>query len=185
MKLELRSPVWRLIYSVAAILLVAVVLLASPNAARAATPAIGSTAVGAAALSQNVPGLQTTNGIQVVELKASSGMEPRAATRNVCTPKKCITVASSKYCPVTQSGCGNYRYKAWPAGTYCSASVGCFTLGGKNYSAINGPRPTAAQQNATLACAASLGLAVTSFYTGPLGWAVAGVAVAAWGCSTI
>jgi len=102
----------------------------------------------------------------------------------VCSPKKCVTIASSKYCPIS-SGCSKAMYKAWPAGVYCSASVGCFTIGGKNYSYIGGPIATRDQQIKAAQCAIGIGFtAVTAGAGGPVGVTVGGVILTAWGCLT-
>lgn len=100
----------------------------------------------------------------------------------VCSPKKCVTIASSKYCPIS-SGCSKAMYKPWPTGVYCSSSVGCFTIGGKNYSYIGGPIATPEQQLKAAQCAIGIGFtAVTAGAGGPVGVTVGGVILTVWGC---
>jgi len=106
-----------------------------------------------------------------------------AATYKVCAPKgKCVYV--SRVCK--PGACGQLQtYKPWPAGMYCSSSVGCFTYKGVNYSYGGGPRPTAAQQAKIVQCAANLGFTwVVATAGGPVGWTIGGVALAVWGCAT-
>lgn len=106
-----------------------------------------------------------------------------AATVRVCAPKKCVDAPTSSYCPVSQGGCGQYRFTLNTG--YCSPSVGCVTINGQNYTVVGEPT-SASQRSAIGACLASLGLTAASASSGgPIGWAIAGVAVAIWGCSTI
>lgn len=103
-----------------------------------------------------------------------------ASTVKVCTPKKCVTVPVGSYCAPSKAGCTN---GSWQAVTgYCSPSVGCVTIDGKNYrwvgtglTAVNNINPTK--------CAASLGISVASIYYGVNWPSVAGVAVSIWGCT--
>lgn len=108
--------------------------------------------------------------------------ETVAATRKVCTPKKCVTVAASKYC-YPDSGCGQRLYK--DAGTgYCSSSTGCFTYKGKNYR-YTGYSATPAQHLAAQKCAAGLGVTwLGAIAGGPAGITILGVAISLWGCSS-
>jgi len=104
-------------------------------------------------------------------------------TVRVCSPKKCVTAPASSFCPVSRSGCGILKFT--PNSGYCSPSVGCVTIAGKNYTMV-GDIVSASQRSAIGACLASLGLTAASASAGgPVGWAIAGLAVTAWGCSTI
>jgi hypothetical protein len=102
----------------------------------------------------------------------------------VCAPNKCVTVPAYRYKPVGSHGGGSYRFR--PHDGYCSSSFGCVRINGRNYLAINGPVPTAAERNAIAQCAASIGLTVASAASGgTLGWTLVGVGMTAWGCASI
>ncbi|MDN4611467.1 hypothetical protein [Arthrobacter burdickii] len=102
----------------------------------------------------------------------------------VCASYKCVTVPSYRYKPVGSYGGGYYRFR--PYDGYCSSSFGCFRLNGRNYIAINGPIPTAAERNAMAQCAVFLGLTVASAASGgTLGWTLLGVGTTIWGCASI
>ncbi|NLU70158.1 hypothetical protein [Streptomyces sp. HNM0574] len=106
-----------------------------------------------------------------------------ATTKKVCAPKKCVKVKKSKVC-YPGDGCGKRAYKPWPAGSYCSPSVGCVSYKGKNYRFVGGPKMTPKQQDQARKCAASLGVSGLGFIgTGPLGVTILGVVVSVWGCS--
>lgn len=109
------------------------------------------------------------------------GSAQATASIRVCAPNgKCVY--TSNYCTIA-SGCSKALYKEWPAGVYCSSSVGCFTYGGKNYSYIGGPVATADQRVKAAQCAVGIGFAaVTAGAGGPAGVTVAGVALSIWGC---
>lgn len=108
-------------------------------------------------------------------------VSPMATTR-VCSPSgKCVN--ASRVCNPGQ--CGQQSvYREWPKGQYCSASVGCFTYKGVNYSYTGAPRPTPEQQAKITQCAANLGFVwVTAIAGGPVGFTIGGVGLALWGCA--
>lgn len=120
----------------------------------------------------------------------STAQSSAATTVKVCGSKRCVTIPTSKYCPVSQSGCGHQIYVPWKASNpwdSCSASIGCVVINGGSY-LVNGnfPRPTAAQANAVSQCAASIGVTVVSGSAGgPTGLALAGVPLTLWGCASV
>jgi hypothetical protein len=94
-----------------------------------------------------------------------------------------VNVPASSYCPVSRGGCGQFQFT--PHNGFCSPSLGCVTIGGKNYN-VTGAPTSAAQRSAIGACLSSLGLSAAAVSAGgPIGWAIAGMAVSLWGCAGI
>lgn len=169
--------------------LVFVLGLAGPAAASTSPEDAGVDDAGAVAAASLVVDATSTETVYVNEegevyLTVAPASGKRTYTR-VCLPKKCVTVLSSKYCPVTQKGCGKYKYVKAAASAYCAPSTGCVTINGVKYWVVGGP-PTPKQQQAILACVASLGVGVGSIIAGgPNPWSIAGIGTTIWGCSTI
>lgn len=105
-----------------------------------------------------------------------------AATYRVCAPNgQCDE--SSTLCNPGQCG-QSQTYRLQNAGEYCAPSVGCIWYQGANYFYNGGPRPTAAEQSRMTQCAANLGFVwLTGIAGGPVGFTIAGVSLALWGCS--
>lgn len=102
-----------------------------------------------------------------------------AAKTKVCAPKKCVTVSTSKICPPSKAACVSGK---WAAVTgYCSPSVGCVTIDGKNYR-WQGKNIPNVNSEKLFVCYASLGISGASIYAsgGVLSWG--GLALSAWGC---
>ncbi|NYI59155.1 hypothetical protein [Cellulomonas soli] len=97
----------------------------------------------------------------------------------ICAPKKCVIIPESQYCPPTKASCVNGKWS--PVTGYCSPSVGCVTIDGKNYRWI-GSGLEAVNNVSAHKCAAGLGVSIIGLYTGPLGVAILGAAVSIWGC---
>ena len=104
------------------------------------------------------------------------------STTRVCAGNKCVTVATSKVCKPSSKSCVNGQWLAVTG--YCSPSVGCVTIDGKNLRWVGTHKtPTAAEAAALRKCTASLGVSIAAAYAGPGGWAIAGIAMSFWGCT--
>ena len=105
----------------------------------------------------------------------------------VCGSKKCIWVERTRYCP-PDTGCGQRVVMRPWSGGYCSSSVGCATINGRNYhvtTATNGDNWTREEVSKVVQCGAGVGLVVVDFWTrGFTKLALAGAGLTAWGCST-
>jgi len=102
----------------------------------------------------------------------------------VCAPKRCITVPYTRYCPVSRVECSKGKFIRHYG--YCSSSVGCFTIGGVDYTWAGGPTPTWAQRNAAALCFTSIGgTVVAAGFGGPIGLTAFGATLTSWGCASI
>lgn len=124
-------------------------------------------------------GAEGRHGVGEMTISTAPVSMAAAATTKVCAPKKCVTVSTSKICPPSKASCVSGK---WAAVTgYCSPSVGCVTIGGKNYR-WQGKNMPSVNSEKLLVCYASLGIGGASVYAsaGILSWG--GLALSAWGC---
>ena len=103
----------------------------------------------------------------------------------VCAPAKCVWVEATRYCPPS-TGCGGLTVLGpWPGG-YCSPSVGCVTMNGRQYKVSNYSTYNNQDADAVVRCAVGLGLIAANAWT--RGWsqrALLGAGMTTWGCGDL
>lgn len=103
----------------------------------------------------------------------------------VCAPAKCVWVEATRYCPPTTGCGGGVVLGPWPGG-YCSPSVGCVTMNGRQYKVTNWSTYNNKDADAVFRCAVGLGLIAANAWTrGYSQRALLGAGVTVWGCGDV